>query len=314
MGVTSGKDTVGAEGGPRAFSPRGVHEQWDARAFECPPAVAVAVALLGLAALVIAVGTGGLSTPVRIVAGVITAAALLVGPGFVVVQPNESRVLILFGQYVGTLIEARLWWVNPFTVFWRQRVSLRVRNFQSDRIKVNDASGNPIEIAAVVVWRVVDTAKAVFDVEDFEQFVTVQSETAVRHLANEYPYDDYTQETLSLRGNTDEVRDGLQSELQSRLRTAGIEVLETRLTHLAYAPEIAEVMLRRQQAEAILAARKTMVQGAVGLVQTALAQLADSDLVELDPERKAAMVANLMVVLSGDHSPTPVINTGSLYT
>jgi regulator of protease activity HflC (stomatin/prohibitin superfamily) len=199
-------------------------------------------------------------------------------------------------------------------VFWRQRVSLRVRNFQSDRIKVNDASGNPIEIATVVVWRVVDTAKAVFDVADFEQFVTVQSETALRHLANEYPYDDYTQETLSLRGNTDEVRDGLQSELQLRLRTAGIEVLETRLTHLAYAPEIAEVMLRRQQAEAILAARKTMVQGAVGLVQTALAQLADSDLVELDPERKAAMVANLMVVLSGDHSPTPVINTGSLYT
>jgi regulator of protease activity HflC (stomatin/prohibitin superfamily) len=314
MGVTSDKDTVGAEGGPGAFSLRGEHEQWDARAFACPPVVAVAVALLGLVALVIAVGTGGLSTPVRIVAGVITAAVVLVGPGFVVVQPNESRVLILFGQYVGTLIEARLWWVNPFTVFWRQRVSLRVRNFQSDRIKVNDASGNPIEIAAVVVWRVVDTAKAVFDVADFEQFVTVQSETALRHLANEYPYDDYTQETLSLRGNTDEVRGGLQSELQSRLQTAGIEVLETRLTHLAYAPEIAEVMLRRQQAEAILAARKTMVQGAVGLVQTALAQLADSDLVELDPERKATMVANLMVVLSGDHSPTPVINTGSLYT
>jgi regulator of protease activity HflC (stomatin/prohibitin superfamily) len=154
----------------------------------------------------------------------------------------------------------------------------------------------------------------VFDVADFEQFIIVQSETALRHLANEYPYDDYTKETLSLRGNSDDVRDRLESELQSRLQTAGIEVLETRLTHLAYAPEIAEVMLRRQQAEAILAARRTMVQGAVGLVQTALAQLADSDLVELDPERKATMVANLMVVLSGDHSPTPVINTGSLYT
>jgi regulator of protease activity HflC (stomatin/prohibitin superfamily) len=180
---------------------------------------------------------------------------VVVGPGFVVVQPNESRVLILFGRYVGTLIEARLWWVNPFTVFWRKRISLRVRNFQSERIKVNDSSGKPIEIAAVVVCRVVDTAYAVFDVEDFEQFVTVQSETALRHLASEYPCDDYSQERISLRGNADEVRDGLQAELQTRLQTAGIEVLETRLTHLACAPEIAEVMLRRQQAEAILAER-----------------------------------------------------------
>ncbi len=262
----------------------------------------------------IALGAGGLSTGVRIAGGAVTGAAIVIGAGFVVVEPNESRVLILFGRYVGTLTEARLWWVNPFTVFWRERVSLRVRNFQSERIKVNDSSGNPIEIAAVVVWRVVDTAKAVFDVEDFEQFVTVQSETAVRHLANEYPYDDYSRQHASLRANADEVREGLQAELQSRLRTAGIDVLETRLTHLAYASEIAEVMLRRQQAEALLAARRTMVQGAVGLVQMALAQLADSDLVELDSERKATMVANLMVVLSGDHSPTPVINTGSLYS
>jgi regulator of protease activity HflC (stomatin/prohibitin superfamily) len=240
--------------------------------------------------------------------------ALLLAPGFIVVQPNESRVLILFGRYSGTVSHAGLWWVNPFTVFWRQSVSLRLRNFQSERIKVNDASGNPIEIAAVVVWRVTDTAKAVFDVEDFHQFVIIQSEAAVRHLASQYPYDDYAQESTSLRGNANEIRQSLQTELQKRLHTAGIDVLETRLTHLAYAQEIAEVMLRRQQAEAILAARKTMVMGAVGLVQMALAQLADSDLVELDPERKAAMVANLMVVLSGDHSPTPVINTGSLYT
>jgi regulator of protease activity HflC (stomatin/prohibitin superfamily) len=272
------------------------------------------MAVLGLAAVVIALGAGALSPAARIVAGVVTVAVALVGPGFVVVQPNESRVLILFGRYVGTLLEARLWWVNPFTVVWRIRVSMRVRNFQSERIKVNDASGNPIEIAAVVVWQVIDTAKAVFDVEDFEEFVTVQSETALRHLANEYPYDDYSQERRSLRGNADELSDSLQKELQMRLQTAGIEVLETRLTHLAYAAEIAEVMLRRQQAEAVLAARRTMVQGAVGLVQMALSQLADSDLVELDAERKAAMVANLMVVLSGDHSPTPVINTGSLYT
>jgi regulator of protease activity HflC (stomatin/prohibitin superfamily) len=290
------------------------HEQRSAAAIACPPVAAVAVAVLGVAAALIAFGVGSVSSGLRVAAGAAAVGAGLIGPGFLVVQPNEARVLILFGRYVGTSTDARLWWVNPFTVFWRRRISLRVRNFQSERIKVNDASGNPIEIAAVVVWRVIDTAKAVFDVEDFEQFVTVQSETALRHLANEYPYDDYSSDRTSLRGNTDEVRDGLQAELQTRLHTAGIEVLETRLTHLAYAPEIAEVMLRRQQAEAILAARRTMVTGAVGLVQMALAQLADSDLVELDPERKATMVANLMVVLSGDHSPTPVINTGSLYT
>jgi regulator of protease activity HflC (stomatin/prohibitin superfamily) len=232
--------------------------------------------------------------------------------GFFVVQPNQGRVLILFGSYIGSVTDSGWWWCNPFAK--KQKVSLRVRNFQSDKIKVNDASGNPIEIAAVVVWRVTDTAKAVFDVNDYEQFVTVQSETSLRHLASEYPYDDYKQDVISLRGNIDEVRHTLQAELQSRLELAGIDILETRLTHLAYAPEIAEVMLRRQQAEAILAARKTMVQGAVSLVQMALAQLADSDLVELDTERKAAMVSNLMIVLSGDHSPTPVINTGSLYT
>jgi len=232
--------------------------------------------------------------------------------GILVVQPNESRVLILFGRYAGTVTEAGLWWCNPFNK--RKKISLRVHNFQSDRIKVNDASGNPIEIAAVIVWRVTDTAKAVFDVADYNQFVTVQSETSLRHLANQYPYDDYKPETISLRANADEVREALQAELHSRLALAGIEIIETRLTHLAYAPEIAEVMLRRQQAEAILAARRTMVQGAVGLVQMALAQLADSDLVELDPERKAAMVSNLMVVLSGDHTPTPVLNTGTLYS
>ncbi len=295
-------------------SARLVHEQRPAQAFACSPALAVGVAVVGVIALLIVFGVGSAGTALRIVAGAVAVAVGIVAPGFVVVQPNESRVLILFGRYVGTLIEARLWWVNPFTVFWRQRISLRVRNFQSERIKVNDASGNPIEIGAVVVWRAVDTAKTVFDVEDYEQFVVVQSETALRHLANQYPYDDYKQDSISLRGNTDEIRASLQAELQTRLQTAGIDVLETRLTHLAYAPEIAEAMLRRQQAEAILAARKTMVQGAVGLVQMALAQLADSDLVELDPERKAAMVSNLMVVLSGDHSPAPVINTGTLYT
>jgi regulator of protease activity HflC (stomatin/prohibitin superfamily) len=293
---------------------RRVHDERVARAIACPPGVVVTLAVFALAGLLIALGVGGTATGVRIAAGVVAVAVVLVAPGFVVVQPNESRVLILFGRYVGTVTEARLWWVNPFTIIWRATISLRVRNFQSERIKVNDASGNPIEIAAVVVWRVIDTAKAAFDVEDFRQFVVVQSETSLRHLANQYPYDDYSQQATSLRANGDEVRVGLQSELQERLATAGIDVLETRLTHLAYAPEIAEVMLRRQQAEAILAARRTMVTGAVSLVQMALGQLADSDLVELDSERKASMVANLMVVLSGDHSPTPVINTGSLYS
>jgi regulator of protease activity HflC (stomatin/prohibitin superfamily) len=295
-------------------SPDRAHEQRTAAGVACPPAVVVALAVLGLVTVSIAFGAGGPSDGVRIVAGAVTLAIALVGPGFLVVQPNESCVLILFGRYVGTVTEARLWWVNPFTIIWRIRISLRVRNFQSERVKVNDASGNPIEIAAVVVWRVTDTAKAIFDVEDYEQFVVVQSETAVRHLASKYAYDDYDEAGISLRGSADEVLQSLHAELQSRLQTAGIEVLETRLTHLAYAAEIAEVMLRRQQAEAIIGARKKMVAGAVGIVQMALAQLADSDLIELDPERKAAMVSNLMVVLSGDHSPTPVINTGSLYT
>jgi regulator of protease activity HflC (stomatin/prohibitin superfamily) len=204
--------------------------------------------------------------------------------------------------------------VNPLSVFWRQTVSLRVRNFQTERSKVNDAGGSPIIIAAVIVWKVVDTARAVFDVERFEDFVVVQSETAVRHLASQYPYDTFgDDDALSLRGNADEVNRTLHTELQARLAGAGIEVLETRLTHLAYAPEIAEAMLRRQQATAIVAARQTIVEGAVGLVDMALERISAKEIVELDEERKAAMVSNLMVVLTGDRAPTPVINTGTLY-
>jgi regulator of protease activity HflC (stomatin/prohibitin superfamily) len=306
MHVISGEDTAN-EPLERLLLPSGqTHEQ---RAAWVLPGLPISIA----AWLLLAVGfalvfVGKWATVVGIVLLVIFASVL---GGVFVVQPNESRVLTLFGRYVGSVTEAGLWWCNPFNR--RKKLSLRVRNFQSERIKVNDASGNPIEIAAVVVWRIVDTAKAMFDVADYEQFVIVQSETSLRHLASEYPYDDYRADTASLRGNVDEVRNSLQAELQARLQLAGIEILETRLTHLAYAPEIAEVMLRRQQAEAILAARRTMVQGAVSLVQMALAQLADSDLVELDTERKAAMVSNLMIVLSGDHSPTPVINTGTLY-
>jgi regulator of protease activity HflC (stomatin/prohibitin superfamily) len=312
--VISGQDAPDGAPERELLAPTRSHEQRPAPVMACPAAVAVALVVLGVAALLVAFGVGGVAPAGRIVAGVVALACVVTGLGLIVVRPNDSRVLVLFGRYVGTVAEAGLWLANPLTVLWRRPISLRVRNFQSDRIKVNDAAGNPIEIAAVVVWRVVDTAKAAFDVEDFEQFVTVQSETAVRHLASHYPYDDYQQEAVSLRGNADEIQERLQRELQTRLDPAGLDVIETRLTHLAYAPEIAEVMLRRQQAEAILAARKTMVRGAVGLVHMALAQLADSDLVELDPERKATMVANLMIVLSGDHSPTPVINTGSLYT
>ena len=288
------------------------HEQRPAWVLPGPPMMAGGIAALALGIALTAVGSGDHTRALEVVGIVLIVVAGLQFGGFFVVQPNQARVLVLFGRYVGSVTHAGWWWCNPFIK--RQKVSLRVRNFQGERIKVNDASGNPIEIAAVVVWRIADTAKAVFDVADYEQFVIVQSETSLRHLASEYPYDDYTPDTRSLRRNVDEVRKALQVELQARLQLAGIEILETRLSHLAYAPEIAEVMLRRQQAEAIVAARKTMVQGAVSLVQMALAQLADSDLVELDPERKAAMVSNLMIVLSGDHSPMPVINTGTLYT
>jgi regulator of protease activity HflC (stomatin/prohibitin superfamily) len=290
------------------------YQQFAARAQRGLLAAALALAVFAVGAGLIAAGSAAHTPALNIVGIVVLVVAGLSVPGFVVVQPNESRVLILFGRYIGTVTEAGLWWVNPLTVVWRETISLRVRNFQGARIKVNDASGNPIEIAAVVVWRVTDTAKAVFDVEDFEQFVVVQSETAVRHLASQFPYDDYNEGAVSLRRNTDDVLAALHGELQQRLAPAGIAVLETRLTHLAYASEIAEVMLRRQQAEAIVAARGTMVRGAVGLVELALNRLTEDGVVELDAERKAAMVSNLMVVLSGDHSATPVINAGSLYT
>ena len=314
MNVISEGQTIRDPADAEALPSGQAHEQRRARALAGGPAAGVVVAALLLGAALIAIGVRSSSPHVAIVGAWLAAIALVLTRGFVVVAPNQARVLIRFGRYAGTVNEAGLWWVNPFTVFSRITISLRVRNFQSEQIKVNDLSGNPIQIAAVVVWRVIDTAKAVFDVEDFEQFVVMQSESALRHLAGQYPYDDYQPDVISLRANTGEVRSSLQSDLQSGLHAAGIEILSTRLTHLAYAPEIADAMLRRQQAEAILAARKTMVQGAVGLVQMALAQLADSDLIELDPERKAAMASNLLVVLSADQAPMPVINTSSLYS
>ena len=269
----------------------------------------IVVVLAAAAGLAVAGGIAGL-----VVGGVLGVLALAACAGFIVLQPNESQVLILFGRYTGTVLREGWFWVNPLTAPWRQKISLRVRNFQSERVKVNDAAGSPIEIGGVVVWRIADTAKAVFDVEDFEQYVNVQSESALRHLATQYPYDDFEEGTVSLRGGTEEVSGALHGELQERLGAAGIEVLEARITHLAYAPEIAEAMLRRQQASAILAARKIIVAGAVGLVQMALREIGEKGIVDLDEERKAAMVSNLMVVLAGDRGASPVINAGSLYS
>jgi SPFH domain / Band 7 family len=233
--------------------------------------------------------------------------------GFFVVQPNQADVLIMLGRYIGSQRRDGWFWTNPLTIGSRRKVSLRIRNFDTQAVKVNDQRGNPVEIAAVVAWRVVDTASAVFDVDDFEHFVAIQSETAVRHLATMYPYDSYEEGGLSLSGNVDEVSGTLQGELRERLAHAGVEVVETRLSHLSYAPEIAGAMLRRQQATAIVAARQKMVEGAVGMVEMALETLAREHIVELDEERKAAMISNLLVVLTGEQAAQPVVNAGSLY-
>ena len=245
----------------------------------------------------------------------LAALSLLVGGlsagGLFTAQPNQAVVLVLFGSYVGSVRSSGWWWTNPFIT--RKKLSLRARSLNGERIKVNDQHGNPVEIAAVVVWKVRDTAQATFDVEDYERFVTVQSETAVRHLASSYPYDDYESDGISLRGSTDKVSEFLKAELHERLKSAGVEVMETRLSHLAYAQEIAQAMLQRQQAGAIIAARTRIVEGAVGMVEMALDRLGKNNVVELDEDRKAAMVSNLLVVLCGEHAATPVLNTGTLY-
>jgi regulator of protease activity HflC (stomatin/prohibitin superfamily) len=240
----------------------------------------------------------------------ITFLAFLLG-GLFVVNPNEGRVLQLFGDYVGTVKRPGLRWANPF--YTKKRISLRVRNFESARLKVNDHEGNPIEIAAVVVWRVVDTAEAVFEVDDYQNFVKVQTEAAVRNLATSYKYDAHEEDQMSLRGNTMEVAEHLKKEIQDRLAKAGVEVMEARISHLAYAPEIAQAMLQRQQAGAIIAARQRIVEGAVGMVEMALDLLSRREILELDNERKAAMVSNLLVVLCGERATQPVINTGTIY-
>jgi regulator of protease activity HflC (stomatin/prohibitin superfamily) len=272
----------------------------------------VCLVLFGLA-FTIGVQAVTQERPILFLAGTVPLVILgiLAAGGLFTVQPNQAVVLILFGTYVGTVRDSGWWWTNPFIT--RKRISLRVRSLNGHTIKVNDHAGNPVEIAAVVVWKVLETAQATFDVENYEEFVPVQSETAVRHLASEYPYDEPDTNGISLRGSTDKVSEFLRTELQVRLRQAGVEVIEARLSHLAYAPEIAGAMLQRQQASAIIAARQKIVDGAVGMVEMALERLSANKVVELDEERKAAMVSNLLVVLCGERAATPVLNAGTLH-
>lgn len=251
-----------------------------------------------------ALGILWISIPLFLVTGIFSA-------GFLIVQPNEARVLVLFGKYIGSIRLDGFWWANPFAI--KRHISLRIHNFNSEKIKVNDSHGNPIEIASVVVWYVVDSARALFDVQNYEQFIAIQSETAIRALASEFPYDSQDEVRSSLRGNPQEVADNLKRQLQNRLQVAGVEVVESRLTHLAYAPEIAQAMLRRQQAQAIIAARQKIVEGAVGMVQHALNLLSEQKIVTLDEEKKASMVNNLMVALVSESEAQPIINTGTLY-
>ena len=246
---------------------------------------------------------------IKILSLLVAILALICLAGFYMVAPNEGRVLQLFGQYVGTDRALGLRWANPF--YTKQRVSLRIRNFESGQLKVNDSSGNPIEIAAVVVWRVVDTAEAVFEVDDYEDYVAIQSEAAIRNMATSYPYDDHEGQSITLRGSANEIGDILKDEVQERLGKAGVEVLEARISHLAYAPEIASAMLQRQQASAIVAARSKIVEGAVSMVEAALDQLTEREIIELDPQSRASMVSNLLVILCSDRAAQPVVNSGT---
>ncbi|MDX3800393.1 SPFH domain-containing protein [Streptomyces sp. AK04-3B] len=279
--------------------------------------VALLLGLLGLLAGGGLIAAGAVVTAAGlkaalIVAGVlVSVAAFLAMCGLNTVAPGEARVVQLFGRYRGTIREDGLRWVNPFTS--REKISTRVRNHETAVLKVNDAYGNPIELAAVVVWNVKDTAQASFEVDDFLEFVSTQTEAAVRHIAIEYPYDSHDENGLSLRGNAEEITEKLAVELHARVEAAGVRIIESRFTHLAYAPEIASAMLQRQQAGAVVAARREIVDGAVGMVEAALGRIAEQGIVELDEERKAAMVSNLMVVLCGDRAPQPVLNTGTLY-
>jgi len=265
--------------------------------------------ILDIAWLVMSARAG---QPLGVVSAIVVVAVLFVMmAGFFIVDPNAAAVVILFGQYRGTERRPGLWWTNPFAL--KRPVSMRVRNFETNKLKVNDHDGNPIEIAAVVVWRVVDTAEALFQVDNYDNFVHVQSESAVRNLATSHPYDAHEDGQMSLRANTAEVAEDLKKEIQARLEKAGVEVIESRISHLAYAPEIANAMLRRQQASAVIAARTKIVEGAVSMVQMALDELSKRAIVNLDDERKAAMVSNLLVVLCSEHETQPIVNAGTLY-
>ena len=270
-------------------------------------ALLILVVVLGLDVFLFVLSLVDGNIPLLVIACVLFPVVLFLFFGLFAVRPNEARVLQLFGKYVGTVRTPGLRYANPF--YSKRRISVRVRNFETERSKVNDTDGNPIEMAAVVVWTVADTAEASFEVDDFVNFVQVQSESAVRNLATQYPYDTQEEGVTSLRGDTEEIADRLKTEIQGRLHKAGVEVLEARITHLAYAPEIASAMLQRQQAGAIIAARSQIVEGAVYMVQMALDQLSDREIVVLDEERKAAMVSNLLVVLCGDKATQPVLST-----
>jgi regulator of protease activity HflC (stomatin/prohibitin superfamily) len=242
---------------------------------------------------------------------VLAVIVLVLLTGLFTVQPNDARVLVLFGNYKGSVVDAGFWWANPFLT--KTRVSLRVRNFETSKLKVNDAQGNPIEIGGVIVWKVVDTAEALFEVDDYEEYVKVQSEAALRALASKYPYDAHDDGAEALSTHQDEVSLALKRAMQDRLEKAGVQVMEARLSHLAYAPEIAQAMLQRQQASAIIAARRKIVEGAVGMVEQALEMLNEKQVVALDDEKKASMVSNLLVVLCSERATAPVVNTGTLY-
>ena len=271
--------------------------------------VLIAILILSIAWMVVSIRA---RAPLGLILSIVTLLVdLVLFGGLFAVSPNVAMVAQLFGHYVGTAKQTGLQWMNPFCT--RRAVSLRVRNFETPKLKVNDREGNPIEIAAVVVWRVVETAEAVFEVDNYENFVNVQSESALRNLATSHAYDAHVEGETSLRGNTQEVANALKGEIQDRLEKAGVQVIESRISHLAYAPEIASAMLQRQQASAIIAARSKIVEGAVSMVEMALAQLSAKKVVELDEERKAAMVSNLLVVLCSDRHTQPVVNAGTLY-
>src|SRR3990170_2457645 len=284
------------------------------REYTALPGLPVAIVLLVLVVLsVFGVVNGIRGESLRLVVGaaLVLLLSIFLLTGLIVVNPNEAKVLQFFGRYSGTIKQPGLRWANP--LYTKKRISQRIRNFESAHLKVNDNEGNPIEIAAVVVWRVVDTAEAVFEVDDYNNYVKVQTEAALRNLATSYTYDTHDDTTISLRGHTAAVAEHLKKEIQERLSRAGVEAMEARISHLAYAQEIAHAMLQRQQAGAIIAARQRIVEGAVGMVEMALDMLSRRDIVTLDDERKAAMVSNLLVVLCGERSTQPIVNTGTIY-